>query len=94
MDHETKQEMISILETLNYNTSSDLLTKLIKAKKTFNRETFCLLFYGDTPSDTISDLEKRWCLRKQIIYHRDNTGKISENDFQKIESLFTSHKEK
>ena len=93
MEYETKQEMISILETLIYNPSSDLLTKLIKAKKTFTHEAFRLLFYGDSPSGIINQLEKRWCLRKQIIYHKDNTGKISENDFQKIELLFTCHKE-
>ena len=94
MDHQAKQEMISILETLIYNSVSDLLNKIERVKKKFTNETLNILFYGDTPSNTISELENRWCLRKQIIYHKDNSCKINENDFQKIEGLFTCHKEK
>jgi hypothetical protein len=33
MDHQAKQEMISILETLIYNSVSDLLNKIETAKK-------------------------------------------------------------
>ena len=94
MNIDTKMKMISILETLIYNSVDDLNNKIETVKDKLSNENLQLLFYGNTSSGCIEELENRWCLNKQLEYHRGRTKKITSQQYGEIKKYFTYHKEK
>ena len=94
MNIETKRIMISILETLIYNSVNDIINNIATVIDKLDNHNFKLFFYGNTSSDCICELENRWCLDKQLKYHRDRTKKITNDQYKSIKQHFTSHREK
>ena len=94
MNIEIKRIMISILETLIYNSVDDLNNNIEAIKDKLSIESLQLLFYGNTSSGCLDELENRWCLDKQLKYHRDRTKKITIEQYESIKQHFTCHTEK
>ena len=91
LTNKDKNIMISVLKTLIYNKSEDLKQNLITIKNELNQEKYDLLINGNnTITDkgqeykTILELDNRWCLRFQLLYHLNNTKKISAEEYEDI----------
>ena len=91
LTNKDKNIMISVLKTLIYNKSEDLKQNLIKIKNELNQEKYDLLINGNnTITDkgqeykTILELDNRWCLRLQLLYHLNNTKKISAEEYEEF----------
>lgn len=89
LTNKDKNIMISVLKTLIYNKSEDLKQKLITIKNELNQDKYHLLINGNnTITDkgqeykTILELDNRWCLRFQLLYHLNNTKKISAEEYE------------
>ena len=86
-----KDNMIRVLSTLIYNSVEDLKQNLITIKNELNLEKYDLLINGNNSIcntgleyKTILELDNRWCLRFQLLYHLNNTKKISAKEYEDI----------
>ena len=94
MSIETKRIMISILETLIYNSVDDLINNIETFINKLDNDNLRLLFFGNTSLECIQELENRWALNKQLKYHLDRTKKITNGQYEIIKQYFTSRIEK
>ena len=84
--------MRSILQTLIYNSFSDLVYKYTAQKDNLSEEALELLLFGDSSvKDTgvrsISLLEYRWCLKSILDYHLNGTKKITKKEYDSFFGL-------
>ena len=81
-----KDIMRSILQTLIYNSFSDLINKYTVLKNNLSEEALELLLFGDnlvidTGVRSISLLENRWCLKSIMDYHLNMTHKVTKKEY-------------
>ncbi len=84
--------MRSILQTLIYNSFSDLVYKYTIQKNNLSEEALELLLFGDksvegTKIRSISLLEHRWCLKSILDYHLNMTHKITKREYDSFFGL-------
>ena len=84
--------MRSILQTLIYNSFSDLVYKYTAQKDNLSEEALELLLFGDnlvtdTGVRSISLLEHRWCLKSILDYHLNMTHKITKKEYDSFFGL-------
>ena len=87
-----KRIMRSILQTLIYNSFSDLVYKYTAQKDNLSEEALELLLFGDnsvkdTKIRSISLLEHRWCLKSILEYHLNMTHKITQIEYDSFFGL-------
>ena len=87
-----KEIMRSILQTLIYNSVSDLVYKYTIQKNNLSEEALELLLFGDksvegTTIRSISLLDDRWCLKSILDYHLNMTHKITKKEYDNFFGL-------